>query len=212
MPFEILSYLRQNKNHKAMDITLKIDSSNLGETVVDLFKNISTEKKEALATEILSNWLKEPYDIERKAFEEEAKREALKKVLAPSSYSDYDRKNYGTMETIHNSEQYRSLMRGFVSTKEEMVKAITEEATKIYREKVVEYVKTDKQLQKVMDATMETVKEDFPKFVHDAMMYWFAQQMSTSMMQAGNALAQSSNTNEMVKQICEKVGLQHNGY
>jgi len=193
-----------------MEVKLTIDSSNIGETVVELFKNIPAEKKEAMALDILGKWLAEPYDTERKAYEEEAKRKALERILA-SSY-DWDRKNHGTIETVHNSSQFRDLMNGFKSSKEVMVETITKEATEIYRTKVVEFVKTDEQLQKVMSLTMEAVKEDFPKFVHDAMMYWFAQQMSTTMSTASMALTQSGNTQEMVKRICQQVGLNTQGY
>jgi len=40
-----------------MEVKLNIESNQIGETVIDLFKNLSPEKKEELATEVVKSYL-----------------------------------------------------------------------------------------------------------------------------------------------------------
>jgi molybdopterin converting factor small subunit len=42
-----------------MEVKINIESNQIGETVVDLFKNLSEEKKEELASEVVKNYLNE---------------------------------------------------------------------------------------------------------------------------------------------------------
>lgn len=188
-----------------MQVTLNIDAAQLGDTVVDLFKNIPAEKKEEIAANILQKWLEQPYEIERKSYTENAKRKALEEVSA-SSYG-YDKERYGTLEKIEGSDAFRRLMNQFKSSRETMIEAITTEATETYRKKVTELIQTDEQMQKMFEATRDVISEDFPKFVHDAMMYWFAQNMTNVFQAVPMAMAQSRMTAESVQKIKEKLQL-----
>lgn len=186
-----------------MQVTLNIDSANLGETVVDLFKNLTPEKKEALAADVLQRWFNEPYDVEHKAFETKVKQEAL--TYFQNQGDSWDKRNYGTLETVTNSSRYREAMAKFRSSKQIMVEETVKQLVETYRTQITETIKTDPQIQEMMKLTIEGIKKDFPAFVHDAMMYWFTQNMQTAITTSNIALAQSRNVEEAMKQISQKV-------
>lgn len=186
-----------------MEVKLNIDSANLGETVVELFKNLSPEKKEALAVDVLQKWFNEPYDVEYKAFEAKTKQEAL--TYFQNQGDSWDKREYGTIEKVQYSPRYRDAMAKFRSSKQIMVEETVKQLVETYRTQITEIIKTDPQIQEMMQLTIEGVKKDFPAFVHDAMMYWFTNNLQTAITTSNIALAQSRNVEEAMKQISHKV-------
>jgi len=184
-----------------MEVKLSIDSENLGETVVDMFQRLTPETKEKVATDVLREWLREPYEVEASLLDQRAIDEIRK-----------DNTGYGN-KRLNNQEcrdhyRYREVRDRQKSTRQIMVEQITGAVIEHHKKVVIEEIQNDPQIQTVLKATLDTVRENFPKFVHDAMIAWF----SSHLTQLGNgistALTQSLRTEDLTRQIAQRVRAQ----
>ncbi len=191
-----------------MKIELNIEASQLGDTVIDVFKNLTKKEKKDLAEKVLLQWLSEPYDVERN-IAATATIEKIKRVGDTIYVDGHKNPNSLTDDQIKSSREFKEQVGDFKSSRDIMIAEITEEAIKHYKEMIPEEIKNDKQLEKIMNETMKVIKTDFPKFVHDAMIAWFAHNMTSMASGISAALTQSSNSEEMAKQIGEKVGINY---
>ena len=182
-----------------MEVKLSIDSGNLGETVVDMFQKLTPETREKVAADVLREWLREPYEVEAHLLDQRAIDEVRK------NNTGYGNKRLDDQE-CRDHYRYRDIRARQKSTRQTMVEQITEAVIEHHKKVVVEEIQNDPQIQAVLKATLDTVRENFPKFVHDAMIAWF----SSHLTQLGNgistALMQSTRTEDLTKRIAQHVG------
>lgn len=191
-----------------MKIEINIDAHDLDGTIVGVFNSLTEEEKKDMAKEAMKKWLDEPHRIEE---------QAKYNLLLPEFKERY--KNSGetiyvngwrkvhecTDDQIIKTSEFQKLVANFKSSKDEMIAAITKETIDHYRFMATEMVKTDPQLQKIMQQTLEGIKQDFPKFIHDAMLYWFTQNMQAMMNASASALAQSSQSMEISNKLFNEI-------
>jgi hypothetical protein len=179
-----------------MKVELNIDAGNIGETVIEMFQNLTTEQKEAISLQVLKDWLTEPDAIHRQALHMRA--------MAHVRERGYRRSE--TDQEMMASREYKEFITANATAKTRMVEEITN-ATIAHQKKVIEqHIKTDPEMNRIMSATLETIKENFPKIVNDAMIAWFCGNMSTMANGVQQAMMQSQSTQEVVRQIQNRLG------
>jgi len=154
-----------------MKLELTIDATNIKETLGETFKSLTPEEKKELALKVLQGWLAEPYDVERQAWVQEKLVEVRNGRYADDfkGKSDtYVMDHYGARDSFKN----------FVSSRELMINTITSEVTTHYKNEIKTMIESDPKIQAMKEVTMEEIRENFPKYSHDALMYWFSESMS----------------------------------
>jgi predicted DNA-binding ArsR family transcriptional regulator len=150
-----------------MQVTLNIESGQLGDTVVDLFKSLDQNQRKEIATQILTEWIRNPDVIESKAEEEKA----LQYVKNKASSWDISNKSD---EELKRLIEYRDYFRKNPSSKQQMIGQVKKEITEFYQAEVHKLVREDPTTRKMVEAVSEIVKDTMPKLVHDAMVLWTA--------------------------------------
>ena len=171
-----------------MEVTLKIEAGQLGETVVDLFKNLSEDQKKEIATDILTKWLNEPYEIERNAYVEgivSQLRQANVEI-----YTGFGRKKAidCTDKEIKESSEYRQKAGGFKSSREVMIKEITNEVITYFKTSIQEQVKTDPQVEAFRGDVYQFIVDNFPMMIKESMVNFFSNHLSSIATCASSAM------------------------
>lgn len=156
-----------------MQITLNIDSANIGGTVEQVFATLSESDKKDLAKHVMLEVLTTPMAAERKAFE----RQVMDELIAQYKNDSYQGNRITNYEQARSSYKYRERMEKFVSSSDRMLRLITTTATNHYTEIVTAMVKEDPQTQEVFAQMREQFVADLPKMIQMAMAANFASQM-----------------------------------
>lgn len=178
-----------------MELRLNMDSVNIGETVVDLFENLSETQREQIATEVLREYLREPLQQERAVLEQECFAEMRK---TNSRAKDTD-------ESLRGNWQYREFMDKHKTSKEIMIKQILTSTIEHYKAQVAKEIRQDPQMQAILTEVTNKIKTEYPKIVHDAMMVWFCSNMQQLGSGIATALVQSTSNEAILKQLSEKL-------
>lgn len=196
-----------------MELNIQIsDDVSFASSLGAILSSLSEEQKTKLAADMLRQFLTEPVDGERKAFEH-----ALVAEIGQFQGSGYTSANYGntksyssmSAEEIRATRDFQSRMAQFVSVKEAMIAQVTAHAKTCFEKQITEAVKSDPQIQVAMAVTLEYVKENFPAFVGAALTQWFASHMEqiANSIASNNALA--FNAEVLAKRVAERLGAQH---
>lgn len=161
-----------------MKIEINLDSNNIGDTVLDIFKNLKEEDKHQIALQILKNYILEDPAVERSIEEG--------KILQQLKSDPYN-KNKSDAE-IRNGYDFGQKSRNIILSKETMIKALTQEAINTYKQEVINLVREDKILEAAYDNIRKEIIADYPNMVKETMMKIvsdsFSGMFQTGMMQA----------------------------
>ena len=181
-----------------MKLELTIDATNIKETLGDTFKSITPEEKKKLALEVMKGWLAEPYDLERQAWVQEK--------LVEARNGRYKEEFVGKSDAqVMDHYNVRESFKNFVSSREFMINTITSEITSHYKKEISAMIESDPKIQAMKEVTMEEIRENFPKYSHDALMYWFSQSMSSLMTNMSMGMNQSTNNQALITEIQNKL-------
>jgi hypothetical protein len=178
-----------------MKIELNIDAANIGDTVVDMFKNLTPEKRDELAREVINRWFDMPYGAEKEMHE----RSGVLKMQAMSEH-----KNKSDSE-CRKSWEFDKIAGEFKDTRALFLKETVELVSKGVIQVVAERLKNDPEIQKMVDAVTADVKVNFPKYVHDAMIAWFCGNMNSMAQGMSSALFQSGNTQQQLNDLTKRL-------
>lgn len=186
-----------------MKLELNLDQATIGPTVQELFSSLTIAERKEVSRQILVNFLTEPHGGERAAYEANLVAELKASDSEEYSQATYGRKKLSEMSEpqIRGTDLFKKRLETYRSSRDVMLAEITKVAVETYRAEVTHYVQNDPQLQAALKITLDAVKEDFPKFVHDAMVGWFItsmQQQGTTMM---SALYQAQETKMVVNNL-----------
>jgi len=189
-----------------MQVTLNIDA-NLAGSVAEVFAELSAEDKKKLALVVMEKFIAEPHKAEREAFEASVigrLREQNTEIYLSSRYGRAGAKNCSD-EDIRGSSEFRDRVSRFKSTRDALIEEITSAAVVTYRAEAKRLVETDPQIAAVKECVLAQIREDFPKYVHDAMAAWFVSGLSS--MQAGmmSALTQAATAENFAKNVAQKL-------
>ena len=169
-----------------MQVNLTIDAAQLGETVVDVFKSLSSEQRQEIAVAVLREWLMQPNDAE-------FIKDDIFAMQAARSLSYYLRDKADA--EVRKSEEYRKAIARSTNPKTQMIRFVRDEAVSQFQASVKEMVASDPQIQKMRDAVCEVVRENFPRVVHDAMVLWVAANLDKAVSAAVNGVCFSQQGN-----------------
>jgi hypothetical protein len=186
-----------------MEITLKIEAHQLGETVEEVFKTLTDDQKRELAKEAVRKWLEEPLSGERAAYEEKAIAD-LRKACIRIGYYSSDRNSNDpkvTDDEIRGTPEFRSRMSEYRSTRERLVTSVCEQAVSHAKEYAIKAVSEDAKLRLVFDEVRKKIEEMFPQMVYGAMVRWFSENMRevVSMAQYGTVNELQNVSNELAR-------------
>jgi hypothetical protein len=172
-----------------MEVTLKIEASQLGETVVDLFKNLGEDQKKAIAIDILTKWLIEPYEIERLANNERVLSEMRANNCEVCVNYNRKRANDCTDNEIKTSSEFKSKICNFKSSREIMINQITNEVTSYFKNSIQEQVKTDEQFDNLRKELYDFIANNFLMMIKEAAVSWFTGNMNFISQQAMSSMS-----------------------
>lgn len=164
-----------------MKLELEIDEGSVGKTVEEILKSLAPEKKLEVAREVMKEWIAN--NIHKNERELQAKA-VIEKMRQEGYWRDKSEND------IRGSHQFDTAMREFRSSKDIMVKTISDEVTRYYERLVKELVEQDPVFLAMREEVGKVVRESFPKMVHDAMLHWFSGGMSEVMGNMRSALQQ----------------------
>lgn len=182
-----------------MKIELDVNPGDLAKSITDIMNSLTPEQKLEIARQTMEKWLKEPYDIERQSKE----REVISNIQATMpSYRDKE-----TEAQIRKGYDFQERMRGFRSSKEVMIKTITEGIVESYKTEVKKIIESDPKIQAMKDEVVAVIKETFPKAVHDGMVKWMASSMQTMFESTMGIRPFAENTEMIQQQIQQRLGM-----
>jgi hypothetical protein len=162
-----------------MKIELNIDASNFGGTIEKVFESLSEQDKKDLAKEVMAKYLLEDYQAERLARSQDIIRELREKGDNTYRNNSEEYKNK-TDEEIMKTYQFNDRIKHVKTSKEEMIKLITDTALYHYKELVTKAVQEDPQLKEVYSKVRDLIEESYPGYVHDAMVKAFTEYFRTT--------------------------------
>lgn len=189
-----------------MKIEINIDQTNLSGTVEEVFRTLTDEQRTKIAESIMLQFLLEPHNGERAAYVASLVA-SIQNDPHGDEYINRGRTSYSRMtgDEIRTTDRFKRAMLEYKSTRDKMIELITGAAITTFRAKVTEFVQSDPQLQQVMATTLEHVRENFPKYTHDALMAWFVQGMSNMADGMNQALMQAGNAEHMTKHLTDRL-------
>lgn len=179
-----------------MKIEMNIDASNIGETLLDVFKTLNEDQRKEVAVKVLHEWLREPECIHRTGLHRKALAFARERNSWHKEKSD---------EWFSSTDEYKRFMKDNKTPKEIMIDTITKEVIEWQKKEITKAIKADPLVEQMKNETMAAIKEQFPRIVNDAMIAFFCQNMSEMASGLSRALMMTHQTDQTVKKIAEKV-------
>lgn len=180
-----------------MELKLNISDADFGAELKQIIDSLTLEEKKEIAKEVMVKCLNEITDCQRTLMEKE--KQVFEQIK--NQMSSYDTDKSKTPEQLRTHYKYAALMLEVKSPKEEAIKEILFAATSSFKEQAKNLIDTDEKLKQLWDVTSEEIKKDFPKFIHDAMMYWFSSHLGNMQMGIQNSLMQAQNAAFSLKTI-----------
>jgi hypothetical protein len=184
-----------------MEVKLTIDAGQLGDTVIDLFKNLSPEKKEQLTLDIMREWLKSPEFIETKNMEQLVIDEFRNGKRKPwGSYEKYD--NTTPEKIIRADYKFKEAVEQYRTSKQIMVEELKQEIIKYYKKELSNQIKESDLINKGLNELYPELIKIFPELVIKSLIEVFAMQLTNLQ----GSIQQSLQDNMMNK--CDITALQ----
>lgn len=191
-----------------MQVTLEINSDNLDGTLIKMFDSLSEEKRVEIAEKVLTAWLNEPLQVERnlitKQFAEKVRTENRDHYVDGRYVKGRDMTDEDITKACQSD--FVTFQKSYKTSKHRMIENVIESAVNTYKDQTVKLVNSNELLKDAFNKTAEEMKTEFPKFVHDAMMFWFTNQFSQVMTTAQNALYKANTVDYIVGNIRQKLG------
>lgn len=190
-----------------MQVTLNIDASQMGDTVLDIFKNLTTEQRSELAMSMMKQWFADPIDFEKANWIQQEIMD-IKKTWTKPCGNDYwspsvpekfksfnldwtlkskIEKGIATDEEIMFSAEFQKYMvQNFTSTRDMMVQIVIEEARKVFNTHVSTFVKEDPQMEEIKNTALQEVVRAFPEMAQHALVSYFIANMNGMANQLNN--------------------------
>lgn len=184
-----------------MEVKIELEAGQIGDTVIDLFKSLSAEKKEELALTVLREWLISPEFLETEN----------KKMLLLDEYKSgkYDRPydKYSTMtdEQIMRNYDFTDKLKSYKNSKQIMVEDIKTEIISYYKKSIAEQLEKDEKVQALKEVMMEELAGQFPQIIINALTQTFANSLVSMKSNVDAALMCSSNAMSISNNIAERL-------
>lgn len=147
-----------------MEVKINIESNQIGDTVIDLFKNLTPEKKEDLALQVLKEWLVDPSFLEVRN----------KETLLIEEYREGKRSfGYGhkkvTPETtdneIRNDYDFKKELENYKNSKQILIEDLKKEVIDYYKKYIADELKQNETVNKAKEETLQEITKLFPSII-----------------------------------------------
>ena len=155
-----------------MQITMNIEAGQIGDTVIELFRNLSQDKKEELALQILREWLKAPEFFETPNYEQLVIDEFRSGKRGNGAYDAKYNKDTPE-EMIRSDYKFRDAVKGYKNSKQVMVEEIKNSIIAYYKQELSKEIATSETIEKIKKETFEIIAKDFPQLIYQTMLSVF---------------------------------------
>jgi hypothetical protein len=152
-----------------INITLQIDPSQLGETVLDVFNNLSTEKREEIAYGVLDGWMKDPATVEYSNYREQLIHEYRTGKRKP--YWSFG--NTSSIEDIIKDDNFIKDLSEFKDTKQGMIEEIRLQMKQYFQKEISKKLESDPMITEIINATYVEIQKRLPELIMKTLMLSF---------------------------------------
>jgi hypothetical protein len=189
-----------------MELKIEINSSNMAGTIEEVFATLSLEEKKAIATQVLTKYIEEPYLAELQL----KKQNFAAKKRTDGAYKGYNPRIPATEMTDDEiikewAYDFNTFCTTNKGSKQVMMEEVLQATITTFKEQATTMVRDNAELKLIFNQVADKMKEDFPKLIHDIMVVWFTSQFNSAMQMASNALQQSNMNNEYLQDIRNKL-------
>ena len=189
-----------------MKLEINISEADFGHELKSILDSLSIEEKKEIAKEVMIKALNEVTDNQRTLAEKEAK--VFQQIIDNlGSYNDEKNKFINSnIAEKRKHYKYNDLMKNVKSAKELAYEALAKEATATFQMEAKNLIQKDEKLKLYWEETAKEIRDNFPKFIHDAMSYYFASQLSSMQSGIQQAIMQSQNAASQLENINRRIG------
>lgn len=137
-----------------MQVAIQVDPTQLQGDIHAVFDSLTLEQRTDVAKDILRSWLDMPYGAERE----------YREARAAAIFE----KRYPHTAFTKDDWRYRDILKEIPAPREQIVVAITDAMIEQAKAEITKLVAEDPQVQAHVKAAGEFIRENYPKFVHDA--------------------------------------------
>lgn len=186
-----------------MKVELEIPAEHLGETVVDLFKSLGDDSKKHIAEKVMAGFLEGGRftEMELAGFRQQAIADVRRNDNR--GYGSFDPDDYYYKPKIAARIAELQVLHG--ASRVALAKGFAAEVHAHFSAEVKRLVAEDPEIQAAIKATVETVKELFPKYVHDAMLAYFSGQMGAVMQDVQTAMMAIDGSDQRLQLLEQKL-------
>jgi len=193
----------KRRNSIMMKVELNIESSQLGETVIDLFKNLTPEEKQNVASQVLKEWLKEPSLFETCNYEQQLIEDFRTGKIKSSSYNTkYDKDT--SIQAIRDDYEFKKRVENYRTSKQGLIESTKFEILDYYKKSIAEEIKKDEMVNKIKEETYKQLVLEFPKIITQVLVLVFANNLSTVQYQIQDSFNKSVMAESMIGAIMNK--------
>ena len=157
-----------------MQVAIQVDHTQIRDDVHDIFASLTHDQKQAIARDILKGWLDLPPHVEQEMREVRALQ-----IADERNAGDEWWRRLSTAEKKGNY-RYTEILKSLpVSGRAAFASEVTKQVFEWLRVEVGIRLGSDPEFKRMADEVMKTVKDQYPKMVHDAMMAYMTTQMTT---------------------------------
>lgn len=180
-----------------MEVKINIEPGQIGDTAIELFKNLTPEKKEDLALEILREWLLDP------CFLETRNRETL---LVEEFRSGARRPQWGEKFNSETPEQqikrdsnYQKALSEYKTSKQILVEDIKVEVIGYYKKYIAEEIMQSEIINKAKEEAMQEVANLFPSIISEVLVQVFSNELGVLKDRIHQTYIQNDMNTNMIK-------------
>jgi len=185
-----------------MQVTLNIDASHIGETVLDLFTNLSAEKKEELALSVMREWLQDPSFLETKNKEQLIIEAFRNKEIDPywgNSSKKYDQTT--SEDEIRKDYNFEKEVRNYKTSKQILIEEVRQEVVEYYKKYMLEEIQSNPTILKNRDEIIDAVQKAMPEIIIQVLVTLFTNSLAALKMDISTAVMTSIVNNETLKKF-----------
>jgi hypothetical protein len=181
-----------------MKIEMTVDGSQLGDTIIKTFENLSPEQHQQIAKEVCAQWFLglNTAKSHREAFEANT----IENIRSSESY--YRDK---TDADIRSNYRFQDEMKKYKNPQTEIVSNSTREVNALVIKAIQEEVVKNEEIKKIVEAVGAEIKANFKNYVHDALMAFMCGHMGSIANGIQQALVQSSNADNLAQNVARRL-------
>jgi hypothetical protein len=183
-----------------MELTINVSGADFSGDLKMIPATLSEDDRKDLAKQVMLKWLTEPHDFERHTKQ--------------MSALDHIRQRRGdpnlTLEKAKGYWEWNDYMKNYKSSRDTMITEIVSEAIKNYQALSTDLVKNDPQINAAWEVVKTQIQSDYPKYIHDAMVYYFSSRMNELQSGIQSTLFQSTYTQHQLTAVKSTLGMPSN--